>query len=295
MRQLSGLDTVFLHAETPSQPLQLGGLGIYDQSTVSGGKLRFKEILAHIEGRLHLSSVFRRRLANVPLSLDRPYWVDDPEFDIEFHIRHVALPEPRDWRQLMIEAAHLHSRTLDRSRPLWEWWVIEGLDNVEGVPPGSFAVFYKIHHSAVDGISGREMIDVAHDRTANAPAPVSDRAWNPPSVPSGMRLLTYAMLNNARQPLNLSRTMYATIPILRETVMRGLRNMPLFPGTVPSTQLNRKVSAHRVHDSRTFPIDELRRIKRRSRERPSTTSYWQSSAVRYASISPSTTTCRIVH
>jgi diacylglycerol O-acyltransferase / wax synthase len=261
MKQLSGLDTLFLHTETPSQPMHIGGLGIYDQSTVPGGRLRFKEILERVEARLHLSSVFRRRLANVALSLDRPYWADDADFDIEFHIRHIALPEPRDRRQLMIEAARLHARTIDRSRPLWEWWVIEGLDNVDGVPRGSFAVFFKIHHAAVDGISGREMIDVAHDRTPDGSVAGPDEPWNPSPMPGEVGMLARAMRNNAIQPLNVARTMYESLPIAREVMMRGLRSMPLFPGSVPRTSLNRRISAHRVHDSRTFKLDDLRRIK----------------------------------
>jgi WS/DGAT/MGAT family acyltransferase len=261
VRQLSGLDTLFLHTETATQPMQIGGLGIYDQSTVPGGRLRFRDILDRVDGRLHLSSVFRRRLANVAFSLDRPYWVDDPDFDLEFHIRHVALPEPRDRRQLMIQCARLHSRTMDRGRPLWEWWVIEGLDRVDGVPPGSFGVFFKIHHAAVDGISGREMIDVAHDRTPDATVAGPDRPWAPSPAPGGLRLLAHAALHNTAQPVNLARTAYETLPIVRETVMRGLRDMPLFPGAVPRTGLNRRISAHRVHDSETFGLDDLRRIK----------------------------------
>ena len=261
MRQLSGLDTLFLHTETATQPMQLGGLGIYDQSTVPGGTLRFRDLLERVESRLHLSAVFRRRLAHVALSLDRPYWADDDEFDLEFHVRHIALPEPRDRRQLMIESARLHARTIDRSRPLWEWWVIEGLDHVEGVPPGSFAVFFKIHHAAVDGISGREMIDVAHDRTPDATVAGPDRPWDPSPAPGEVRLLARAAAHKVTQPMSLARTWYETLPIARETLMRGVRNMPLFPGTVPRTRLNRRISANRVHDSVTVRLDDLRRIK----------------------------------
>src|SRR4051812_10735194 len=261
MRQLSGLDWMFLQTETASQPMQLGGLGIYEQSAIPGGVLRFKEILRRLEGRMHLSSVFRRKLAEVPLSLDRPYWIDDDAFDIEFHVRHVALPEPRNWRQLCIECARLHARTLDRNRPLWEMWIIEGLDDVEGVPRGSFGVFFKIHHAAVDGISGREMIDVVHDRAPDGDVAGPDAPYRPAPAPGDLQILTRAVRNNVAQPLNLVKTAYATVPIARETVLRGLRDMPLFPGAVPRTRLNRRISAHRVHDSRTFRLSELRRIK----------------------------------
>jgi len=261
MKQLSGLDWIFLQTETASQPMQLGGLGIYDQSDVPGGVLRFKEILRHLEGRLHLSSVFRRRLAPVPFSLDRPYWVDDDAFDLEFHVRHVALPQPRDWRQLCIQCARLHARTLDRSRPLWEMWIIEGIDRVDGVAPGSFGVFFKIHHAAVDGISGREMIDVVHDPTPEGDVGDPEAPYRPSPAPGDLGVLARAAYHIALQPLNLVRTAHATLPIARETLLRGLRDMPLFPGTVPRTALNGPVNAHRVHGSRTFSLGKLRRVK----------------------------------
>jgi WS/DGAT/MGAT family acyltransferase len=262
MKQLSGLDALFLHGETAAQPMHIGALMIYDQSELPGGKLRFKEILEHVEGRLHMSSVFRRRLARVPFDIDRPYWIDDPDFDLEFHIRHIALPEPRDWRQLCIEAARLWSRGVDTSRPLWEWWVIEGLDNVEGVPPGSFAVLFKLHHSAVDGKAGREMIDVAHDLEPGATVPPPDKPWRPDRAPNEAQLLAMAMGNNIMQPYRFARTLQDTMPIVRETFMRGLRDNPMFTdGGVPATRLNGTITPHRVHDSRRFALDDLRRIK----------------------------------
>lgn len=130
MQQLSGLDSSFLYLETGSTPMHIGSLSIYDQSTAPGGRVTFKEILAFFNERLHKARAFRQRLVNVPLSLDHPYWIEDPDFDLEFHVRHIALPHPGDWRQLCIQAARLHARPLDREKPLWEAYVIEGLDNV---------------------------------------------------------------------------------------------------------------------------------------------------------------------
>jgi diacylglycerol O-acyltransferase len=263
MTQLSGLDALFLHGERPTQPMHIAGLGIYDQSEVPGGRLGFKEILAHIEGRLDRSSTFRRKLARVPLGLDHPYWVDDADFDLEFHIRHIALPEPRDWRRLMIEGARIHSRRIDTTRPLWEWWVIEGLDNVEGVPPGSFAVMFKIHHAAVDGKSGREMIDVAHDRAAVPSEEVAVPAapWTPAPAPGRPRLVGSAVVNTVKQPVRLARTVGQSVPIVRETLMRGVRNSPMFAAGVPSTRFNGPITAHRVHDHHRISLDDLRTIR----------------------------------
>ena len=163
MQQLTGMDAAFLYAETPRAHMAGGGISIYDPSTAPGGRVTFKGILDHIDKRLHEARVFRQRLVRVPFDLDHPYWIEDPDFDLEFHVRHIALPEPGDWRQLCIQVARLVSRPLDLERPLWELYVIEGLDNVEGVPPGSFALVTKVHHAAIDGMSGMEMTSAIHD------------------------------------------------------------------------------------------------------------------------------------
>ena len=119
MQQLSAQDASFLYLETPKAPMHIGSFLVYDPSTAPGAFVRFKDILAHVESRLHLSRVFRQRLVHVPFNLDHPYWVDDEAFDLEFHVRHIAVPKPGDWRQLCIQAARLHARPLDLTRPLW--------------------------------------------------------------------------------------------------------------------------------------------------------------------------------
>ena len=143
MEQLSGQDAMFLHVELDGLPQHIGGVSIYDQSTAAGGTVRFKQILAMLENRVHLSPIFRRKLAPVPLGLGRPYWVDDPHFDLEYHVRHIALPKPGDWRQLCILASRLHAQPLSRNRPLWEMYVIEGLNGVEGLPAKLFRLIVK--------------------------------------------------------------------------------------------------------------------------------------------------------
>ena len=157
MQQSSGMDASFVYLETPSSPMHVAGLSIYDPSTAPGGKVTFKGILADFESASTSPARSARRWCRYRWNLDHPYWVEDRDFDLEFHVRHIVLPQPGDWRQLCILAARLHSRMLDLSRPLWETYVIEGLDNVEGVPPGSFALLQKTHHAAIDGVSGMEM------------------------------------------------------------------------------------------------------------------------------------------
>lgn len=162
MQQLSGTDNLFLSQEKGNQTAHVGSLAIYDPSTAPGGTVRFKSILDFFTRRLYASKVFRRRLVHAPFDLDRPYWIDDAEIDVEYHVRHIALPHPGDWRQLMIQVARIHARALDLSKPAWEAYVIEGLDNIPGLPVGSFALYTKFHHAAIDGQAGAKLVGVLH-------------------------------------------------------------------------------------------------------------------------------------
>ena len=141
MQQLTELDNTFVQMESNRTPMHITPIIFYDQSEAPGGRVRFKDILKVFESNLHKSKIFRRKLAGSTLGFDSPYWIEDPDFDLEFHVRHLALPKPGDWRQFCIQVSRLHSRPLDLRRPLWELYVIEGLDKVEGLPPGCFAIF----------------------------------------------------------------------------------------------------------------------------------------------------------
>ncbi|HZR81881.1 MAG TPA: wax ester/triacylglycerol synthase family O-acyltransferase [Candidatus Binatia bacterium] len=269
MQQLSGLDASFLYFETANAPMHIGGIAIYDPSTVPGlrGPLRFKTILKNIEGRLHLARSFREKIVPVPLSLDHPYWIEDPHFDLEYHVRHIALPKPGDWRQLCIQAARLHSRPLDLSRPLWEMYVIEGLDNVEGLPPGSFAVVTKIHHAAIDGVSGAEITAVLHDLSPDPePPPEPETPWVGEEDPSSWDLLARAAWNTPSHPFRFARLMTRTLPAVgRVASQMWTRQLtiPAAPGiSVPRTRFNGTVSPHRVIDGRVFELAEVRAMKK---------------------------------
>ena len=263
MKQLSGHDASFLYLETPNAPMSGGGLNIYDPSTAPGGKVTFKGILRHFESRLDLAKSFREKLAYVPFGLDHPWWVEDKDFDLEYHIRHIALPKPGDWRQLCIQAARLISRPLDMSRPLWEVYVIEGLDNVEGVPPGSFALLSVGHHASMDGVSGMEMTTAIHDQSPDAePPPPPAQPWKPDREPSTWELLARASENNLRSPAHMARVAGRTV--------RGLGRLPgplvrreaaLPPRGVVRTRFNGTVSPHRVVEGCRFDFATVRRMK----------------------------------
>lgn len=261
MEQLTGMDASFLYFETPNQPMHIGGLCVYDPSTAPGGFVRFKDILGTIESRLHLARTFRQRVVRVPLDLDHPYWVNDADFDLEFHVRHIALPRPGDWRQLCIQTARLHSRPLDTTKPLWEFYVIEGLDNVRGLPPGSFAIVSKIHHAAIDGVSGAEITGAIHDLEPAAKVPPPAGPWLADRDPSMTELMLRTWGNNLRQPFRFARVLADTVPAVAR-VTRGLREERFSAvAPVPRTRFNGTISPHRVVDGRSFPLSVIKEIK----------------------------------
>ena len=257
MRQLSGLDASFVYLEAPRAPMHIGSVAIYDPSTAPNGAVTFKGILDHITSRMPLVPSYREKLLRVPLDLDHPYWVDDPDFDLEFHVRHIALPKPGDWRQLCIQAARLQARALDLDRPLWEFYVIEGLDNVDGVPRGSFAILSKVHHAAIDGVSGAEMTAVIHDATPDPEEVVAVDEYRAERVPNAVELLGRASLNNAAQPVRFAR-------LARRTMRSTLGNIGALRRAVPSaprTRFSGTITPHRVVDGRSFPLASMRKIK----------------------------------
>src|SRR6476620_5404293 len=145
MQQLSGLDAAFLTLDSPTAYGHVGSVSVLDPPA-GGEALTLDRLTEFIESRLHLVPLFRRRL------VDQPYWIEDPDFDIEFHVRELALPAPGDDRQLAVQAARLHARPLDRQRPLWETYLIHGLQG------GRQALYAKVHHAAIDGVSGNDLL-----------------------------------------------------------------------------------------------------------------------------------------
>ena len=257
MRQLSGHDASFLDADTLHANANVTFIQIYDQSTVPGGVLRFKTILAHIQGRLHRSPVFRSKLLRVPLELDEPYWVEDEQFDLEYHVRHIALPKPGDWRQFCIQASRIHARALDLHRPLWEIYVIEGLDSITELPAGSFALLTKIHHAAIDVESRNEFIEVLHDATRRPPKPEPAEPWFPERPPGPVSLLRRAALHWMTSPTRLLRPLRRAAP----ATLAFARDLLHPERHLTATRFNAVVTPHRVFDTRRFLVEEFEAIR----------------------------------
>ena len=264
MKQLSGLDSAFIAFERPHAPQHLGTLLVYDQSTAPGGLVRFKDILAFIESRLHIADVLRRRLVKTPLNLDYPYWIEDPDFDLEYHVRHIALPKPGDWRQLCIQAARLFSRPLDLTRPPWEVTVIEGLDNVDGVAEGSYAMLVKFHHAAVDGQGSLQIMMALHDLPEEVVAAYEHRKadWQPEKEPEPLELLSkaYAKLGES-DPFKQLLSSGNLLPDLMKLQQPGESVQAAAPGA-PETRFNQGVSSSRVFDSAIMTFDGIKAIRK---------------------------------
>jgi len=260
MKQLGALDSLFLYNERRNAPMHISPLIFYDVRTAKDGFVRFKDILATFRSRLAFSPVFRRKLVRVPLDLDYPWWVEDKDFDLEFHVRHMALPKPGDWRQFCILIARLHSRALDLSRPPWEAYIIEGLDNIPGLPPGSFALYMKIHHCAIDGATGNQIVEALHD-LEQGPPQIREDVWCGEPDPRPRVLLRKALVTLSGQPrgiYGLARHSWSA----RKRVREGFAGKDFPEHHVKDRILfNGVITPHRVFGGVPFGIDRLKAVK----------------------------------
>jgi len=187
--RLTRLDASFLQGENESAPMNVGGVDVF-----AGPAPSTEQFTEHLERRLHLLPRFRQRIASVPLGLGRPRWTDDTKFRLSYHLRHTALPAPGGADQLSTLFARILEQPLDRGRPLWEMWLVEGLEG------GRFAVLHKFHHTLVDGIASVSVIQTIFDSQREPQATPAPRAWEPRRGPSRVRLLAGAAAERAVPP-----------------------------------------------------------------------------------------------
>src|SRR6478672_7409708 len=210
MQQLTGLDAAFLTLDSPTAYGHVGSVSILDPPA-GGEALTLERLTELIESRLHLVPPFRRRLVEVPFGLDQPYWIEDPDFDIEFHVRELALPAPGDDRQLAKQAARLHARPLDRRRPLWELYLIHGLQG------GRYGLYTKVHHAAIDGVSGNDILGALLDLSPEGRDLGDPPPWRPEAEPGAAQLLARSAVSLTRHPVRaarLSAQMVRSLPAL---------------------------------------------------------------------------------
>ncbi len=240
--RLTSTDASFLHQEGPTSHMHIGGVLIFE-----GPPPSFAEYVEHVRSRLHLVPRYRQKLAVPPLEMGRPLWVDDPSFNLEYHVRHSALPPPGTEEQLLRMTARIASQQLDRSRPLWESWLVEGLSE------DGFALIFKTHHSLVDGVSGVDLATVLFDLgRAPAPGPAQTETWQPSPEPSavdlvlaGMRGIVRATAELAEGTLAAASRPWGTLGFMRDA-LEGLGEI-VWAGLnpAPESPLNVEIGPHR--------------------------------------------------
>jgi WS/DGAT/MGAT family acyltransferase len=263
MKQMQGLDAAFVAFEQPNAPIHIGSIAIYDPSSAPGGFVRFKDILNFIRHRLHIAKMMRQRMVRVPFGIDYPYWIEDPNFDLEYHVRHAALPKPGDWRQLCILTARTFARPLDLTRPPWELLIVEGLDNVEGAPKGSYAILSKVHHAAIDGVSGVDLMQALHTATPEIQEIPDPDPWKPERMPSQFGMFARGYVRGFTNPLRQMEVAAKSAPGVLRVVKGAIKGDFDIASTfsTPRTRFNGKVSAHRVVDGRSFSLPDVKKIR----------------------------------
>lgn len=261
MKQLTPMDSNFFYYEAPNQPMMIGSLWLCDQSSAPGGLVRHKDILQYVSDRLNTTSLFRRRLEQAPLQLDDPYWLEDENFDLEYHVRHVGLPQPGDWRQLCIFTARTMSRSIDMERAPWEIYVIEGVNNVDGMPEGSFAVLIRFHHAYVDGKASLELTEAMMENTANHEYGRRDRVETSERPPTRLEMWARTAPRMLTQSF---RSFQAGLLLSRKTAELAWRmrlDNEREQVRPPKTIFNTVVSPHRSYGGYAWSIPELKRMR----------------------------------
>ncbi|MFD1613224.1 wax ester/triacylglycerol synthase family O-acyltransferase [Sphingomonas tabacisoli] len=263
MRQLSMADAIFVMTERPARNTQhIGMVFVFDPSTASG-KITFEDVLELHRRRMPLSRSFREKLVRVPMDLDYPYWINDDSFDLEYHVRHTAVPQPATRKEFFAVVNQLMSQPLDMARPLWESWFVEGLDAVDGIPPGSFALLIKMHHAAVDGISGMEMVTALLEDEETAAARTPKGPWQGEAIPDPQTLMMKAIGASWTSPLKLGEALMRAMPKMAENRNKVKSGAAIKPGKAkaPKTRFNGPVTPHRVLEGRNFAFAEVKALK----------------------------------
>ncbi len=256
--RLSGLDSSFLELENDATHMHIAACAVFE-----GRPPSYEDLLSTISERLHLVPRYRQRLAHVPLDQGRPVWVDDPHFHLSYHVRHAALPRPGGDLQLRRLAGRVFSHALDRSRPLWEVWLVEGVDEHR------FALLTKTHHALVDGVSGVDIATVLFDASPD-PLPVAAPAqpWDARPLPTSSQLLAEALIERANVPKELARGVKATIRTPRQVAAKlgeALYGLGALTSAglrmAPETPFNVQIGPHRRFTWVTAELDEFKAIR----------------------------------
>jgi diacylglycerol O-acyltransferase / wax synthase len=254
--RLSPVDASFLHVEDGVSHMHIASVAVFE-----GPPPAYAEVVGMIKGKLPLVPRYRQVVRSVPLDLGRPVWVDDPHFNIEYHVRHTALPSPGGEGELRKLVGRVMAQQLDRSKPLWEIWMVEGLED------GHWAMLSKTHHAMVDGVSGTDLLSVIMDTSPEPSAPHPDE-WEPSPAPSTMALAAQAVVDMARSPYEQLRAVRASTRVPRQAarqmadVVRGAATYRGIVRPTPLSSLNGPIGPHRRYAWASTTVDDIKRVRK---------------------------------
>lgn len=262
VQQISGQDAAFLYAESPTSPMHIATLTIVD------GALKFEDFKDIVASKLHLIPKFRKRLLNVPMNLDYPYWVDDPNFDIDLHINRLKLPDPSDWSTLREMTSSIFSNSLDLRRPLWSISFIEGLDAVSQVPKGSVAIVTKVHHVMIDGSSGVGIMGLLFDKSIEDKDKeiAKPKPFEPEALPDELSLLFRSSQAFFKDPLKapklIGNTAFSFLKGQVKWKLNTKKSISRSKYSVPNTIFNKSVSPKRTWGTAILSFERINTLRK---------------------------------
>ncbi len=256
MDTMSPLDASFLHIEDAVSHMHIASVAIFE-----GPAPAYDEVVGMVQGKLPLVPRYRQVVRFVPLQLGRPVWVDDPHFNLEYHVRHTALPPPGTEDDLRRLVGRVMAQQLDRSKPLWELWMVEGLED------DRWAILSKTHHCMVDGVSGTDLLTVVMDDSPQPSPPVPDD-WRPEPAPSSTNLAVRAVVDTTLSPYEQVRALRARLRAPRQLgeqlaeAGRGLRSMAGLVRPTPPSTLNGPIGPHRRYAWASTTLDDVKKVRK---------------------------------
>jgi diacylglycerol O-acyltransferase / wax synthase len=253
MDWMSPMDASFLHIERPTNAMHIGGVSIFE-----GPAPPFDQFEGMVAGKLDVVPRYRQKVRFIPLGLGRPVWVDDPHFNLSYHLRHTALPAPGSEDKLRRTAARIFAQHLDRNKPLWEIWMLEGLSD------GRWALLSKVHHCMVDGVSATDLMAVMFD---DSPAPAPVRVWNPGPEPSGAELVVRTLTHRTLDPAEQVRTVRAVLRAPRASLgqardlVRGATSAVSLLRPLGGSSLTGPVGPHRKWSCAEVPLSDVKAVR----------------------------------
>nr|WP_090276566.1 wax ester/triacylglycerol synthase family O-acyltransferase [Mycolicibacterium komanii]CRL69985.1 diacylglycerol O-acyltransferase [Mycolicibacterium komanii] len=258
MERLSAFDATMLYSESSSVPLNVCSIACLDTSTVPGG-YDFERLRDHLATRLEALPELRAKLANSQLNLDHPVWVDDDDLDLEYHLHRIALPAPGGRNELVDVCSRIAAAPLDRSKPLWEMWVIEGISETDPFNGGDVALLIKVHHAAVDGVSAANLISTLCDLEPDGTAPEPVKGFGgarPFEIAAG------GLVRAFMRPLQLTRAVPATMQTLVSSITRARSgNAMAAPFSAPATVFNTEITSDRTIAVAQLELDDVKKVK----------------------------------